>query len=98
MILSRYIDNTTNLRIRQYLSMKPFVDTLMEVIGKKDVKNGLKDLVKPVGGFLYDQFYIYIWIICIYNVFFIFIVLANLFLLLKVLNKQDEYKNSFMSE
>lgn len=80
--------------------MRPFVDTFMEVIGKKDVRNGLKDLVKPVGRFLYDQFYIYIWIICIYNVFFIFIVLANLFLLLKLLNRQDEYKMkySFMSE
>lgn len=80
--------------------MKPFVDTFMEVISKKDVKGVLKDLVKPVGGFLYDQFYIYIWIICIYNVFFIFIVLANLFLLLKLLNKQEEYKYkySFMAE
>jgi len=76
--------------------MKPFVDTFMEVIGKKDVRNVLKDLVKPVGGFLYDQFYIYIWIICIYNVFFIFIVLANLFLLLKLLNRRQEHKDSFM--
>jgi hypothetical protein len=73
--------------------MKPFVDTIMDAIKKKD----LKDLVKPIGGFLYDQFYVYIWIICIYNIFFIFIVLANLFLLLKLLNKQDRYINSFLS-
>ncbi len=75
----------------------PFVDTFMDAIKKKDLRNGLKDLVKPIGGFLYDQFYVYIWIICIYNVFFIFIVLANLFLLLKLLNKQDRYLHSFVS-
>jgi hypothetical protein len=77
--------------------MMPFVDTFMDAIKKKDLRNGLKDLVKPIGGFLYDQFYVYIWIICIYNVFFIFIVLANLFLLLKLLNKQDRYLHSFVS-
>ena len=74
--------------------MKPWVDTFMDVIGKKDVQNVFKDLVKPVGGFLYDQFYIYIWILCIYNVFFIFIVLANLFLLLKLLNRQEKFPRS----
>jgi len=66
--------------------MKPFIDTLIESMAKKDINHALKDLVKPIGGFLYDQFYVYIWIICIYNIFFIFIVLANLFLLLKLIN------------
>lgn len=67
--------------------MKPFIDTLIEAMVKKDMKNGWKDLVKPIGGFLYDQFYVYIWVLCIYNIFFIFIVLANLFLLLKLVNQ-----------
>lgn len=75
--------------------MKPIVETVIEAMVKKDMKNGLKELVKPIGGFLYEQFYVYIWIICIYNVFFIFIVLANLFLLLKLVNQSG---NRWISE
>lgn len=79
--------------------MKPIVDTFLEALVKKDMKNGLKELVKPIGGFLYEQFYVYIWVICIYNVFFIFIVLANLFLLLKLINqKHTHIYSSFAAE
>jgi len=75
--------------------MKPFLDTFIEAMVKRDLKNGWKDLVKPIGGFLYEQFYVYIWILCIYNIFFIFIVLANLFLLLKLINKTNENPNTY---
>jgi hypothetical protein len=78
--------------------MKPVVDTFIEAMVKKDIKNGLKDLVKPIGGFLYDEFYVYIWVICIYNIFFIFIVLANLFLLLKLVNGRSKYMNYSLTE
>jgi hypothetical protein len=77
--------------------MKPIVDTFIEAMVKKDMKNGLKELVKPIGGFLYDHFYVYIWIICVYNIFFIFIVLANLFLLLKLVNQNKSSSSVYYS-
>jgi len=51
---------------------------------KEDVKKLAKDIIKPVVNIIYDEIYPYVWFICIYNVFLIFITLANLFILLRI--------------
>jgi len=51
---------------------------------KEDIKKMSKEIVKPIVNIIYDEIYPYIWFICIYNVFFIFITLANLFLLVRL--------------
>jgi hypothetical protein len=40
-----------------------------------------KDAVKPIVNVVYNEIYIYVWFICIYNVFLIFIILTNLYYL-----------------
>jgi hypothetical protein len=46
-------------------------------------KKYLKEMIiHPVGQIMYNEFYIYLWLICIYHVFLIFLVLANLYFLL----------------
>lgn len=48
-----------------------------------DSKKYLKEMIiHPVGQIIYNEFYIYLWLICIYHVFLIFLVLANLYFLL----------------
>lgn len=62
---------------------------------KEDIKKMSKEIIKPIVNIIYDEIYPYIWLICIYNVFFIFITLANLFLLIrffKEFKKQSNYK------
>ena len=65
--------------------MKNIRETCLDFFKNEDIKRELGEIVKPIGDFVYNQFYIYIWFICIYNIFLIFLVLANLFLLLKLL-------------
>lgn len=50
-----------------------------------EFKKQAKDIVNPIGKMIYNEIYIYIWFICLYNVFLIFLVLANLFLLIRLL-------------
>lgn len=47
----------------------------------------MKEFVRPIVSTIYNEIYIYLWFICFYNVFLIFLVLANLFLILRLLNK-----------
>ena len=58
-----------------------------------------ENIIHPVGQVIYNEWYIYLWLICIYHVFLIFLVLANLCLLLSLFRtKKDLYQCSFEFE
>jgi len=65
--------------------MKNIKDTCIEFFKNEDIKRDFKEIIKPVVNIIYNEMYIYVWFICIYNVFLIFIILANLFLLLRLI-------------
>ena len=67
--------------------MRSIRETCIDFFKNEDIKRDVKDIIRPIGTILYNEIYIYLWLICIYHIFFIFIVLANLFLLFKLLNK-----------
>lgn len=69
--------------------MKNIRDTCIEFFKNEDIKRDVKDMFKPIASFIYDEIYIYIWIICIYNIFFILIVLAILYLIVRLLHNQN---------
>jgi len=48
-----------------------------------------ENIIHPVGQVIYNEWYIYLWLICIYHVFLIFIVLANLIILLTFIRKKQ---------
>ena len=49
-----------------------------------DAKRQMKSAVlNPLGGILYEEFYIYVWIICFYHVFLILLVFSIFLLLLR---------------
>jgi hypothetical protein len=75
------------------MSLKNIRDYCIEYLKKEDIKKDLKEIIKPIVTSIYNEIYIYIWLLCFYNVFFIFIVLANLILLIKLL-KQNKLYNS----
>jgi hypothetical protein len=70
---------------------KSIKDTCIEFLKNEDTKREIKDIVKPLFNFIYNEIYIYLLLICIYHVFFFFIVLVNLYLLLKLLYKNNKY-------
>jgi hypothetical protein len=65
--------------------MQNIKDTFIEFLKNEHFKKELSDIIKPLGTLVYNEIYVYLWTICIFNVFFVFILLGNLFLLLKIL-------------
>ena len=71
------------------IDMERIQKTCLELMKNNDVK---KYLIQPIVSSLYNELCIYIWLICIYHILFILIVLANLYIVLKILyntNKKD---------
>ncbi len=56
-----------------------------------ETKKEIYDFLKPVVDSIYNELYIYLWIICFYSLVLFLIILANLFLLLKLINKNYNY-------
>jgi hypothetical protein len=54
--------------------------SLTNLIKNEDIKNYL---LNPMFKLLYNELYIYIWIICIYNVIVFFIILSILYFLMR---------------
>ena len=71
------------------MSLKNILDICIEYFKKDDIKQDIKEILKPVAATIYNEIYIYIWLICFYNVVFIFIVLANFILLVRFLRKNN---------
>jgi hypothetical protein len=70
--------------------MKNIRESVIEFFKSEDSKRNMKEMIKPIGEIVYNEIYIYIWLICFYHIFFIFIVLANLFLLLKLIGMNNK--------
>lgn len=56
-----------------------------------------ENIIHPVGQVIYNEWYIYLWLICIYHVFMIFLVLANLIILLTFLSKKQKTETNILS-
>ena len=67
--------------------MKNIRETCIEFLQNEDIKKDVKAIIRPIVGIIYNELYPYLWLLCIYNVFLIFIILANLVLLLRLLKR-----------
>ena len=56
---------------------------ICEMFQKEDMKRFIKDILKNVSTIVYNEMYLYVWFICFYHVFLIFVLLANLVILLR---------------
>lgn len=59
----------------------------------EDVKKYIKQTIHEIGLIIYNEMYLYVWFICLYHVFLIFMVLANFYVLMKILSDK---KNSLL--
>ena len=57
-------------------------DSCIEFFQKEEIKHYVKEILRPIVQIIYNEVYPYIWLICFYSVFLIFLTLANLGLLL----------------
>lgn len=67
--------------------MKSIKESCVEFFQNEEIKKDIREIIKPIVDTIYNEINIYIWVICFYNVFLVFIILANLFLILKLSNK-----------
>jgi hypothetical protein len=77
--------------------MKNLRDTCIEYLKNENTKKDVKEMMKPIFSMIYNEVYVYIWIIAIYNIFFIIMILAMFFILLKLLNKHT-LKESILAQ
>ena len=75
--------------LQNYIIHKMENINIAELFSNYEVQKYIKELVHPIGESVYNEVYLYIWFICIYNVFLFAVLLANLFLLLKLLARTD---------
>jgi hypothetical protein len=75
--------------------MKSIRDSCIEFFQNEDIHKEVKEIIKPLGNMMYNEIYLYIWFICIYNVLLLFLILANLFLVIHLYNTMR--KSNFLS-
>lgn len=64
--------------------MKHLWDSCFDYFQSEESKRQIKTaILSPLGGILYQEFYIYVWIICFYHVFLIIMVFSILVLLVR---------------
>jgi hypothetical protein len=61
--------------------MHNFKDSFMSFFANEDIQRDIKAIVKTMGLGLYNELYVYIWFICLYNVLLLFLVCVILFML-----------------
>ena len=66
--------------------MKSLRESMVDFIHSEDLKKNIYSVIQPIYHNLYNELYPYLWFICIYMVILTFIILANLVLLVRVLN------------
>lgn len=74
--------------------IKNIRNSSLEFFQNEDIKRYLKEMIKPIVNIIYNEIYVYILFICMYNVFLFFITLANLFILLKIFSKTKYFNDT----
>tara|TARA_B110000967_G_scaffold209904_1_gene268471 strand:+ start:822 stop:1073 length:252 start_codon:yes stop_codon:yes gene_type:complete len=69
--------------------MKNIKERCIEFLKNKDIRQDVKEIITPIVDMIYKETYVYIWLICIYNIFLIIFTIVNLILLLRIINKND---------
>lgn len=77
--------------------MKNIKDTCIEFLNNANTRKELGDILKPITDTIYNELYIYLWIISFYSIMLFLLILANLFLLLRILNKTKIVHMQYMN-
>lgn len=63
---------------------------IMDFLLDNQTKQYLKKISSQVTSLLYNEFYVYIWFICIYNIFVLALIITNLALLIQLYSFMKE--------
>ena len=65
---------------------------IAEWLKNEDIQRNFRKASNVVVATVYNEIYIYIWFICIYNIFLLIVVVINLYLLVRIWRGQN-YEN-----
>lgn len=63
--------------------MKTFRDTCLSFLQDEDIRKDIREVIRPVIDIMYNELYVYLWLLCFYNVFLFFMILAILIMLFR---------------
>jgi hypothetical protein len=64
--------------------MKNIRDSCIEFFQNEEIRNNVREIIKPIVTIIYNETYLYIWLLCIYSIFLLLIGLANVYFLFKI--------------
>ena len=64
----------------------------IEFLKNQDTRRDIQDILACITDLVYNEIYSYIWLICVYIIFLIFLILANLILLMQIYYNQRANK------
>ena len=70
-------------------SIQKLRDKCMDLVSHEDIRMYVRESLKPVANIIYSEVYVYVWLICMYNMFLVFVTLANLFIVQRMLQKMN---------
>jgi hypothetical protein len=68
---------------------------IAEWLKNEDIQNNFRKASNAVISALYNEVYVYIWFICVYNIFLLIIVSINLYLLIRVFREHGNSLGNF---
>ena len=77
--------------------MRNIKESCINYLYSEDSRKDIKAVLSPIGDLIYNEMYLYIWVICFYSIFLFISILANLYLLLKIL-KSLKHSKIYMYE
>ena len=77
--------------------MKTWRDTCIDFFTDETVKKDVHELIKPLFHMIYNEIYVYVWIIAFYHFFIICMILSMFWILWKLMKKQ-EWKQNILAQ
>jgi hypothetical protein len=68
--------------------MKNWRESCIQFLIHENTRRDIREITKPIFSLIYNELYIYIWIIIFYNICSITIISAMFYILIKLLKKQ----------
>jgi hypothetical protein len=75
--------------------MKNIRDVCTSFLQDEDIRKDIKEMMKPLIQIMYNEIYVYLWLLCFYNLFLFFIILAILVILIRLF--QNNSKKFYVS-
>jgi len=72
--------------------MKSLRETCIDFFTDEKIKKEVREIIKPIVIMIYNEIYVYLWIIAFYHFFIICMMVAMFCILWKLVNKQNEIK------